>query len=145
MLPQFSQNRRAWEAGERLLPGHFPCASPSPSEAVKGQLLITSRLPMRLWLSARPTQAMKWRRGCMELTPQLHVTHRPCCGLVPSASRTSFRVEGPRSDTLATLAFTVHVSNKWSDASSLDGTLPGSHGMTYATVPRPDARGHQWG
>lgn len=91
-------------------------------------------------------QAMKRCRGCMELTPQLHETHCPCCGhLVPSASGTSCRVEGPCSDTVATLAFTDHVSNKRSEATSLDGTLPGSHRMTYTTVPRPDARGHQQG
>lgn len=36
------------EGGEQLLPGHSPCASPSPLETVKGQLLITSRLLMRL-------------------------------------------------------------------------------------------------
>ena len=149
--PRFSQNRRAWEAGEQLLPGHSPpclafflgdrqgAASHHllPSDEAYGFLPV----PLRL-----PPQAMKWCRGCMELTPQLHVTHCPCCGhLVPSASGTSCRVEGPCSDTLATLAFTVHASNKRSEASSLDGTLPGSHRMTYTTLPRPDARGHRQG
>lgn len=73
--PRFSQNRRAWEAGGQLLPGHFPCASPSGSETVEGSFSSPPTHSDEAYrLPARPTpgfflQAMKRCRGCMELSP----------------------------------------------------------------------------
>lgn len=148
--PPILPEQEAWEAGWQLLPGHFPCASPSRLGDRRGA--ASHHLPhsdeaygfLPVLLRLLP-QAMKRCRGCMELYSQLQPDPLPLLWslVLLLLGETPCRVEGPCSDTVATLAFTDHVSNKRSEATSLDGTLPGSHRMTYTTVPQPDACGHQ--